>query len=162
MKHCAALTPSFKVRILIPLPRVKQVPLGACFLFLRRSKDSQNRYYEQSEQQGYWAPIQNLRFCKWVRFLLRAKRVTRLLGTHSKSTILQMGNVLIPLPIRAETAEFKLFLLFFCLSITQKSGRNYSDFYHKNPFENGIRNFELDLFLFFTLLSPFPICKRNC
>ena len=69
MKHCVALTPSFKVRILIPLPREKQVPSGACFLLLRRSKDSQNRYYEQSEQQGYWAPIQNLRFCKWVMFL---------------------------------------------------------------------------------------------
>ena len=65
-----------------------------------------------AKQQGYWAPIQNLRFCKWVRFLLRAKRVTRLLGTHSKSTILQMGNVLIPLPIRAETAEIQLFLPF--------------------------------------------------
>ena len=42
MKHCAALTPSFKVRILIPLPRGKQVPSGACFLLLRRSKDSKN------------------------------------------------------------------------------------------------------------------------
>ena len=56
-------------QVLIPLPSGKQVPLGACFLLLRRSKDSQNRYYEQSEQQGYWAPIQNLRFCKWVMFL---------------------------------------------------------------------------------------------
>ena len=82
MKHCAALTPSFKVRILIPLPREKQAPSGACFLLLRRSKDSKNPY------------------CK----------ATRLLGTHSKSTILQMGNVLIPLPKRANPNGFALFL----------------------------------------------------
>ena len=67
MKHCAALTPSFKVRILIPLPRGKQLPLGVCFLLLRRSKDSKNPY------------------CK----------ATRLLGTCSKSMILVTGNVLI-------------------------------------------------------------------
>ncbi len=70
MKHCGALTPSFKVRILIPLPRGKQVPLGACFLLLRRSKDSQNPY------------------CKATRFS----------GTSSKSMILVTGEVLIPLP----------------------------------------------------------------
>ena len=52
MKHCVPLTPFFKVRILIPLPRGKQAPSGACFLLLRRIKDSKNRYYEQSEQQG--------------------------------------------------------------------------------------------------------------
>ena len=85
LKHCASLTPSFKGRILIPLPRGKQGPLGACFLLLRRSKDSQNPY------------------CKATRFS----------GTSSKSMILVTGEVLIPLPIRAETAEIQLFLLFF-------------------------------------------------
>ena len=50
------------------------------------------------ERQGYWAPIQNLWFCKWVMFLLRARRVTRFSGTCSKSLILVTGEVLIPLP----------------------------------------------------------------
>ena len=92
MKHCLTLTPSFKVRILIPLPRGKQAPSGACFLLLRRSKDSKN-------------PIS------------RAGKACERRG----SALHIARQVLIPLPIRAETAEFKLFLLFFCPKIATNS-----------------------------------------
>ena len=48
-----------------------------------------------------------------VQVLITQNASNKVPGTCSKSLILVTGEVLIPLPIRAETAEFKLFLLFF-------------------------------------------------
>ena len=49
-KDCELLTPSFKVRILIPLPRENRHPHGCLFFSsIEEDKDSKNRYYEQSE-----------------------------------------------------------------------------------------------------------------
>ena len=70
-KDCEALTPSFKVRILIPLPRENRHPHGCLFFSsIEKDKDSKNRYYE-------------------------AKLSNKVIGSHSKSVILQMGDVLI-------------------------------------------------------------------
>ena len=70
-KDCEPLSPSFKVRILIPLPRENRHPHGCLFFSsIEKDKDSKNRYYE-------------------------AKPSNKVIGSHSKSVILQMGDVLI-------------------------------------------------------------------
>ena len=50
MKHCASLTPLFKVRILIPLPRENRHPHGCLFFSsIEEDKDSKNRLAEQAK-----------------------------------------------------------------------------------------------------------------
>ena len=56
-----------------------------------------------------------------VQVLITQNASNKVPGTCSKSLILVTGEVLIPLPIRAETAEIQLFLLFFCPKIATNS-----------------------------------------
>ena len=59
-KDCEPLTPSFKVRILIPLPRENRHPHGCLLFSIEEDKDSKNRYYEEASNKVLNACVQVL------------------------------------------------------------------------------------------------------